>query len=104
MWLKIDFFFNIILYYNIQSFKMVTIGNNAIHNPEYDHDFGDASLEEISRISMILDIIRLLRRNLPQEMYETCIRTLNKEIPLVMRQVELDLIPTDYRFIGRNQQ
>ncbi len=85
---------------------MVTIGNNAnaIPNPEYDHDFGDASLEEISRISMILNIIRLLRRNPPQEIYDTCVRTLNKEILLVERQDQLDLIPEDYRFIGRNQE
>ena len=82
---------------------MSAFGTN-INNPEYDHDFGDASVEEINRISMILNIIRLLRRKIPQEMYDTCIRTLNNEIPLVRRQDQLDLIPVDYRFIGRNQE
>jgi hypothetical protein len=69
----------------------------SISNLEYNPEtFGNATEEEIQRILLIHNIIRLLRRNLPQEMYETCIRTLNKEIPLVVRQ---ELIPVKYRNI-----
>jgi hypothetical protein len=76
-----------------------------IGNPEDNHDFGDAPLEEIKRVKQILDILRLLNRQIPpQPIYESCIRILNREIPLVVRDDQLSLIPRQYHLMGRNQE
>ncbi len=76
-----------------------------IGNPEYDHDFGDAPLEEILRVKQILDILRLLNRQIPpQPIYDSCVSILNREIPLVVRDDQLSLIPRQYHLMGRNQE
>jgi hypothetical protein len=79
------------------------VSHNApaqVPNPEYEHDFGDASADVIKRIGLILTI-RMLERhnnsqNLPQAIIGSCRRVLATEIPLVPDE-HIHLIPESYR-------